>query len=111
VAGAPRHGGRRAARRRCDAHRPLVAKGIDQARRLAAALDGLGVRPDRVLCSPWLRAVATAELLHEAARPHAAAPTHLDALAAPDAAAQSAAIAAACAATTGSSPWSGTNPG
>jgi phosphohistidine phosphatase len=95
-----------------DADRPLVAKGIDQTRRLAAALDAWGLRPDRVLCSPWRRAVETAALLHEAASaPAAAAPTHLDALAAPGAAAQSAAIAAACAATdrvvalVGHEPW------
>jgi phosphohistidine phosphatase len=75
-----------------DADRPLVAKGIAQARRLAAALDGWDLRPDRVIASPWLRAAETAQLL----RGEPSAPLLLlDALAAPGAAAQSAAIAAA----------------
>lgn len=75
-----------------DADRPLVAKGIAQARRLAAALDGWGLRPDRVLASPWRRAVETAELL----RGEPSAPLALiAALAAPGADAQSAAVAAA----------------
>lgn len=75
-----------------DAERPLIAKGHDQARRLAAALAAWGVRPDRVLSSPWLRAAATAEGL----RGHAPV-TYLDALAAPGAAAASAAIVEALA--------------
>jgi phosphohistidine phosphatase len=75
-----------------DADRPLVAKGLAQARRLAAALDGWGLRPDRVLASPWRRAAETAELL----RGEASAPLALlAALAAPGADAQSAAVAAA----------------
>jgi phosphohistidine phosphatase len=73
-----------------DAHRPLVAQGVDQARRLAQALAARGVRPDLVLTSPWLRAVSTAEALRGEAPLR-----HLDALSAPDAAATSAAIAAA----------------
>ncbi|MFN2323070.1 MAG: histidine phosphatase family protein [Trueperaceae bacterium] len=77
-----------------DADRPLVAKGEAQARRLAQALDAWGLRPDRVLASPWRRAAETARLL--VGEP--AAPLDLvDALAAPGAAAQSAAIAAAVA--------------
>jgi phosphohistidine phosphatase len=73
-----------------DAHRPLVAKGTDQAQRLARALAAWGARPDLVLTSPWLRAAATAEALRGDAPLR-----HLDALAAPDAAATSAAIVAA----------------
>ncbi len=91
-----------------DADRPLVAKGEAQARRLAQALDGWGLRPDRVLCSPWLRAAETAELLR--GEPSAAL-TLVRALAAPGAADQSAAIAAALAPTdrvvvvVGHEPW------
>lgn len=91
-----------------DARRPLVPKGVAQARRLAAALDAWGWRPDRVLASPWWRAVETAQLL----RADAATPlVLLDALAAPGAAAQSAAVAAALApgdrvvAVVGHEPW------
>lgn len=89
-----------------DAHRPLVAKGADQARRLAQALAAWGVRPDLVLTSPWLRAVATAEALRGDTPLR-----HLDALAAPDAAATSAAIAGALSAdhrtvvAVGHAPW------
>jgi phosphohistidine phosphatase len=73
-----------------DAHRPLVERGVDQARLLATALAAWGVRPDVVLTSPWLRAVATAEALAGAAPLR-----RLDALAQPDASLASAAIAAA----------------
>jgi phosphohistidine phosphatase len=73
-----------------DAHRPLVAKGIDQARHLATALTAWEVRPDVVLTSPWLRAVTTAETLAGAAPLR-----RLDALAQGDASLASAAIAAA----------------
>ena len=73
-----------------DAHRPLVAKGVDQARHLAAALTAWEVRPDVVLTSPWLRALTTAEALAGAAPLR-----RLDALAQPDASLASAAIAAA----------------
>jgi phosphohistidine phosphatase len=75
-----------------DADRPLIDKGHDQARRLAAALAGWGVRPDRVLSSPWLRAAATAEGLRGKAPV-----TYLDALASPGAAETSAAIVEALA--------------
>ncbi len=81
-----------------DADRPLVAKGVAQTRRLAAALDAWGLRPDRVLASPWRRAAETAELLREAVPAGAPAPLNLlDALAATGAAAQSEAVAAALA--------------
>jgi phosphohistidine phosphatase len=73
-----------------DAHRPLVAQGVDQARHLASALAAWEVRPDVVLTSPWLRAVATAEVLAGAAPLR-----RLDELARPDAPAASAAIVAA----------------
>ena len=91
-----------------DANRPLVAKGSDQARRLGTALDGWGLRPARVVTSPWRRAAETAALL----RGEPAAPLDvLEALAAPGAAAQSAAIAGAVAPTdrvvvvVGHEPW------
>jgi hypothetical protein len=89
-----------------DAHRPLVAKGTDQAQRLARALAAWGARPDLVLTSPWLRAAATAEALRGDAPLR-----HLDALAAPDAAATSAAIVAALSPTTAPSSRSATRPG
>lgn len=81
-----------------DADRPLVAKGVAQARRLAAALEAWGLRPDRVLASPWRRATETALLLRDA--PPAGDPVPLvllDALAASGAADQSEAVAAALA--------------
>jgi phosphohistidine phosphatase len=89
-----------------DADRPLIGKGHDQARRLAAALAAWEARPDRVLASPWLRAAATAEDL----RDHVPI-AYLDALAAPGAAAASAAIVEALAPTdrsavvVGHEPW------
>ncbi len=91
-----------------DAERPLVAKGEAQARRLAQALEAWGLRPDRVLASPWRRAAETAQLLSG----EPSVPLVLvGALAAPGAAAQSAAVAAALAPTdrvvvvVGHEPW------
>jgi phosphohistidine phosphatase len=103
AATAPPVGGR-------DADRPLIAKGHDQARRLARALEAWELRPARVLSSPWLRAAATAEAL----RGDPPAPVaYLDALAAGDPGAASAAIAAALgpgertAVVVGHEPWLG----
>lgn len=91
-----------------DADRPLVEKGVAQTRRLAAALEAWGLRPDRVLASPWRRAAETAALL----RGDAGVPLALlDALAADGAARQSEAVAAALApgdrvvAVVGHEPW------
>lgn len=95
---------------RDDPERPLVPKGVAQARRLATALAAWGLRPERVLASPWRRAAQTAERL----RGDPPAPLALlDALAAPGAAAQSAAIAGALApadrvvVVVGHEPWTG----
>ncbi len=71
-----------------DAARPLVPKGIGQARALAKALRAWGVRPDVVLSSPRLRAAETAAALG------GRSVRTVDALAMPDAAATSAAIVA-----------------
>lgn len=47
-----------------DADRPLTDEGRKRFSRVARGLDRLGVRLDRVLHSPWTRAVETANLLH-----------------------------------------------
>ncbi|HEU5057778.1 MAG TPA: phosphohistidine phosphatase SixA [Kofleriaceae bacterium] len=47
-----------------DAERPLTDEGHERFARAARGLDRLGIRLDRVLHSPWTRAVQTAELLH-----------------------------------------------
>ncbi len=49
---------------RPDAERPLTDEGRKRFAREVRGLDRLGVRLDRVLHSPWTRAVETAELLH-----------------------------------------------
>ena len=46
-----------------DANRPLSKKGRGQARRLGNLLADLGVRPDRILTSPRVRAQETAKLV------------------------------------------------
>jgi len=46
-----------------DAARPLTDEGRKRFRQVARGLDRLGVRFDRVLHSPWTRAVETADLL------------------------------------------------
>jgi phosphohistidine phosphatase len=46
-----------------DAARPLSDEGRRRFRRVARGLDRLGIRFDRVLHSPWTRAVETADLL------------------------------------------------
>jgi phosphohistidine phosphatase len=48
-----------------DASRPLTEKGRRQWRRAARGFERLGIRPERVVHSPWLRAVQTAEELGE----------------------------------------------
>ena len=47
-----------------DAARPLTAEGRRKFERVVRGLDRLGVRLDRVIHSPWTRAVQTADLLH-----------------------------------------------
>lgn len=49
---------------RPDAERPLTDDGRRRFSQVARGLDRLGVRLDRVVHSPWTRAVQTAELLH-----------------------------------------------
>ena len=49
---------------RPDAERPLSDDGRRRFGQVARGLDRMGVRLDRVLHSPWTRAVETAELLH-----------------------------------------------
>jgi phosphohistidine phosphatase len=45
-----------------DTERPLTPKGIKRSRAAALGLRALGVKPNAVLTSPWLRALQTAEL-------------------------------------------------
>ena len=47
-----------------DAERPLTDQGRKRFAREVRGLDRLGIRLDRVLHSPWTRAVQTADLLH-----------------------------------------------
>jgi phosphohistidine phosphatase len=53
--------------RRSDAKRPLTPDGVERFRAVAVALRRLGVLPDRVLASTYVRAWRTAELLLEEA--------------------------------------------
>ena len=46
-----------------DSQRPLTEKGRDKMRKIASALDQLGVQPDLILSSPFVRAMQTAEIL------------------------------------------------
>jgi phosphohistidine phosphatase len=48
-----------------DTERPLTPKGIKRSRAAALGLHALGVKPNVVLTSPWLRAVQTAEIFCE----------------------------------------------
>jgi phosphohistidine phosphatase len=45
-----------------DPLRPLTAEGVDRTRRAARGLARLGVAPGRILSSPYLRALGTAEI-------------------------------------------------
>lgn len=49
---------------RPDAERPLTDEGRKRFARQVRGLERIGIRLDRVLHSPWTRAVETAELLH-----------------------------------------------
>src|SRR5271156_2521374 len=58
--------------------RPLTAKGVQKTRAAALGLQALGVKPDVLITSPYVRAAQTAELLAETlgfspqkSRPHA----------------------------------------
>jgi phosphohistidine phosphatase len=46
-----------------DSLRPLTKKGRDKMKKIAAALKGLGVKPDLVVSSPYVRASQTAAVL------------------------------------------------
>jgi phosphohistidine phosphatase len=48
-----------------DFDRPLTPKGMNKTRAAAFGLRKLGVKPDAVFSSPWLRAMQTAEILCE----------------------------------------------
>lgn len=48
-----------------DTERPLTPKGVKKSHDAATGLLALGVKPDAVLTSPWLRAVQTAEIFCE----------------------------------------------
>ncbi len=46
-----------------DAKRPLTEEGVQRVRSVARGLQRLGIRPQQIYTSPWLRAVQTAEWL------------------------------------------------
>ena len=46
-----------------DSQRPLSEKGREKMRRISSALEKLGVKPDLILSSPFVRAAQTAEIL------------------------------------------------
>jgi phosphohistidine phosphatase len=48
-----------------DTERPLTPKGMKKSQAAALGLFTLGVKPDAVLTSPWLRSVQTAEIFCE----------------------------------------------
>jgi phosphohistidine phosphatase len=48
-----------------DTERPLTPKGMKRSHAAALGLRALGVKPNAVLTSPWLRAVQTAEIFCE----------------------------------------------
>ena len=48
-----------------DTERPLTPKGMKRTHAAALGLRALGVKPDAMLTSPWLRAVQTAEIFSE----------------------------------------------
>ena len=48
-----------------DTERPLTSKGEKRSRAAARGLRALGVKPNLVLTSPWLRALQTAEVFCE----------------------------------------------
>ena len=46
-----------------DRLRPLTEKGCNKTKKIASALKGLGVKPDKIVSSPYIRAKQTAEIL------------------------------------------------
>src|SRR4051812_8846408 len=49
-----------------DAERPLSSEGREKMKRIGAAMKEIGVEPDLVLSSPYLRARETALMAHDA---------------------------------------------
>ncbi len=49
-----------------DSLRPLTTKGIRRMKRIAAGMRTLGIKPDLILSSPYVRARQTAEIVAEA---------------------------------------------
>src|SRR5271165_6011439 len=49
-----------------EAERPLTAKGVQKSRAAALGLRALGVKPDVLITSPYVRAAQTAEIFAEA---------------------------------------------
>ena len=49
-----------------EAERPLTARGVQKTRAAALGLRALGVKPDAVVTSPFVRAAQTAEIFSEA---------------------------------------------
>jgi len=48
-----------------DTERPLTPKGLKRSHAAARGLRALGIKPNAVLTSPWLRAAQTAEIFCE----------------------------------------------
>ena len=48
----------------CDTQRNLSAEGIAQAQEIGKVLEAKGLRPTRILTSPWCRCIDTAEALN-----------------------------------------------
>lgn len=51
---------------RADAERPLTAKGVQKTRAAALGIQAMGVKPDLLISSPYVRAAQTAEIFAEA---------------------------------------------
>jgi phosphohistidine phosphatase len=49
-----------------EAERPLTAKGVEKTRAAALGLQSVGVKPDLLITSPFVRAAQTAEIFAEA---------------------------------------------
>ena len=60
-----------------DSKRPLTGKGMSRTRRVAAALEEMGVKFDQVLTSPFVRARQTAEIIAQAGKAPIAATSAL----------------------------------
>lgn len=63
-----------------DTERPLTPEGIKKSKAVALGLAAIGVHPDAVLTSPWLRASQTADIFCEVMGFSSKKITHVDAL-------------------------------